>query len=365
MREDKGGELGTQEWDIQEEFLHQDSFLSWRMWLKVLGQCVLHPFTSLRLLSLFLKRLYSNPVQFAKTLGVAAKALSFLPDIEELDISIIHAPWGEYPSVAAFVMHRMCPKIGFTMSLIAYDYDSRFALVPDMVESSMRIFVNSEERKRQVIEEWPRTNQPVSCVYHGVNLVTHNIDNSIRYGIITVATLAPYKGLHILIESLNILKSRGIDVQTKIIGRDSPEDPLYSVNLRRQARKLGLVDQIEFTGPLHHEQVLQAMASAELFVLPSLYNDVLPNAIKEALSLKLPVIVTPTVGIGELIQNKQSGLIIPKNDPVALADAIDWALQKPEAMDQMAILGHSIVVDKFDIKKTSAQRSNFYEQLLT
>ena len=356
---------GTEGWNLAEKFLHQESFLSWRLWQRVLRQCVRHPATLLRLFVLFLRRLYSKPIELAKTLAATVKALSYVPIIQELGIRIIHGAWGNYCSVAAFVIHKMCPETVFTMALVAHDYDSRFALIPDMVEASKLVFVISEERKQQVIKEWPRTQQPVACVYRGVHLVTNRNEPAVRQGIITVGRLVPHKGLHVLIEALSILRARGIDFRAKFVGGDSPEDPSYSVNLRRQVTRLGLADQVEFTGPLPHDQVLQAVAAAELFVLPSLYCDVLPNTVKEALSLKVPVIVTPTVGIGELVQHKQSGLVVPKDDPVALADAIAWALQNPEEMRQMAIRGHSILADSFDIIKTSAQRSSYFEQLLT
>lgn len=333
--------------------------------MRALGQSVRHPLTLLGLLALFFRRLYSKPIHLAKTLAAAVKALSHVPIVQELQIRIIHGPWGEYPSVAAFVMHRMCPETVFTMALLAYDYDSHFPLIPDMVEASNMVFVVSEERRRQVIEEWPRAQRPVQCVYHGVELIANDIESGFRQGIITAGTLLPYKGLHVLIEALYMLQMHGKSVRAKFVGGDSPENPSYGVKVRRQVTRLGLTDQAEFTGPLPHDQVLQAIAASEIFVLPSLYNDVLPNVVKEALSLKVPVIVTPTVGIGELVQHKQSGLIVPKDDPTALADAIAWALRNPEEMREMALRGHSILAGKFDIVSTSAQRSDYNAQLLT
>jgi glycosyltransferase involved in cell wall biosynthesis len=356
---------GTEEWNLPEGYLHRQSFLSWRLWQRVLGQCVRHPLVLFGFLVLFSRRLYSKPTQLAKTLAATVKALSYVPIIQELDIRIIHGAWGQYPGVIAFVMHKMCPKAVFTIALGAYDYESHFALIPDMVEASKLVFVISEERKRQVIEEWPRTQRPVVCVYRGVQLVTDHNEHGVRRGIITVGQLASYKGLHVLIEALSTLRARGIDFQARFVGGSSSSDPSYSGKLERQVVRLGLADQIEFTGPLPHDQVLRAIDTAELFVLPSLFSDQLPNAVKEALSLRVPVIVTPTVGIDELVQNKKSGLIVPKDDPVALADAIAWALQNPEQMQQMALRGHSTLADKFDINKTSAQRSGCYEQILT
>ena len=365
LREGKDVGIGTEAWNKPEGFLHHESFLSWGMWLRVLRQCARHPLILLKLYILFLKKLYSTPVRFTKTLATTAKALAYIPIIKELDIRIIHGPWGEYPSVAAYVIHRMCPRIVFTMSLVAYDYDGRFPLIPDMVEASNLVFTISKERKIQIQKEWPRTNKPVTCVYHGVQLVmNHNEQKVFRQGIITVGQLLPYKGFHVLVDAMHLLQERGIDFRAKFIGGDSSRNPSYGVNLRRHVRRLGLTNLVEFTGPLPHDQVMQALSEAELFVLPSLYNDVLPNVVKEALSLKVPVIVTPTVGIGELVQHKQSGLIVPKDDPVALADAITWALQNPEDMRQMAFNGNSILTDRFDIAKTSVQRSNHFEQLL-
>ena len=161
-----------------------------------------------------------------------------------------------------------------------------------------------------------------------------------------------------------MLRARGVVLRAKFVGGDTLFHPLQGIKVRKQARRWGLTDQIEFMGPLPHDQVLQAVATAELSIFPSLYSDVPPNVVKEALSLKVPVIVTPTLGMGELVQHGHSGLIVPKNDPAALADAIAWALQNPKEMQRMALGGYSILANKFDIAETSVQRSDYYEQLL-
>lgn len=95
-----------------------------------------------------------------------------------------------------------------------------------------------------------------------------------------------------------------------IIGQDK-----HSARYQRLAQQLGVADRFDFLGA--QRDVRPYLAAADAFVLPTQY-DPLPNAALEALACGLPVIVTDSCGIAELIRPGESGFICPADDRPAL-----------------------------------------------
>jgi glycosyltransferase involved in cell wall biosynthesis len=82
---------------------------------------------------------------------------------------------------------------------------------------------------------------------------------------------------------------------------------------------------IEYLGRVSSFEVLRQIRLASVVVIPALFN-VFSRGLAEALVLGRPVITTDQVGASPLVQTHQCGIIIPPNDPAALAHAIDVAL---------------------------------------
>ena len=86
---------------------------------------------------------------------------------------------------------------------------------------------------------------------------------------------------------------------------------------------------IEYLGAIGSLEVIRQIRLAGVVVLPSLF-DAFSRALVEALALGRPVITTDRVGAARLVEQHQSGLVVPPNNPNALAQAID-AVLKPDA----------------------------------
>jgi glycosyltransferase involved in cell wall biosynthesis len=89
----------------------------------------------------------------------------------------------------------------------------------------------------------------------------------------------------------------------------------------RLARELGISSHCEFLGYLKPIEVAQALRDCDLLVLPSLYENC-PVAVAEALVVGRPVVVTRCGGSEEMV-NSETGIVVPVNDPGALAEAIE------------------------------------------
>jgi glycosyltransferase involved in cell wall biosynthesis len=135
--------------------------------------------------------------------------------------------------------------------------------------------------------------------------------------LLTVAAFAAKKGHAYLLEAVAEIR-RDFDVQLDLVGSGDLE-----TELRAKTRRLGIADVVRFRGELEKEEVAEAMRVADLFVLPSLYEN-LPCVLIEAMASGLPFVAT-TVGGVQGLADAGGGWLCPPGDPRALAAAIRTA----------------------------------------
>ena len=134
-------------------------------------------------------------------------------------------------------------------------------------------------------------------------------------GFITVARLVPQKGLDVLVEALPRLSGAATAWPVTLVG-DGPERDRLQV----QAQDLGVSDQLQCLG--FRSDPERFLAEAAVFVLPSRFEG-MPNALLEAMAAGLAVIVTDaSPGPLEVVEPGVSGLVVPSDDPIALAAAM-------------------------------------------
>jgi L-malate glycosyltransferase len=141
-----------------------------------------------------------------------------------------------------------------------------------------------------------------------------------------VANFLPVKAHDILVQALGRLRDQGVRL-TVVTAGDGPERP----KIEAQAKALGLgPEHIRFLG--FRTDVPDLLAAADLFVLPSRMEG-MPLSILEAMVNRLPVVSSRIGGIPEVVGEGEEGLLVPIEDPEALAAALgrlatDEALRK-------------------------------------
>jgi glycosyltransferase involved in cell wall biosynthesis len=135
--------------------------------------------------------------------------------------------------------------------------------------------------------------------------------------LLNVAALAEKKGHRHLLDALSELPGATLEV----VG-----DGELRGELERRADSLGLGDRVRFLGELPKREVAELMRAADLFVLPSLAEN-LPVVLIEAQASGLPAVATRVGGVPELVDDA-AGVLAPPSDPPALAAAIRDALSR-------------------------------------
>lgn len=136
--------------------------------------------------------------------------------------------------------------------------------------------------------------------------------------ILCAARLAPYKGVDVLLMAFALLRGRGVSARLVLAGRDQTAG-----GLRAFARRLGVTEGVEFAGNLAPRALARRLAGAAVFALPS-RRDNFPIALVDALAAGKAVVASRAGGIPELVG--RAGLLVPREDPRALADALGRVL---------------------------------------
>lgn len=166
----------------------------------------------------------------------------------------------------------------------------------------------------------------------------------------TVGRLSERKGQAVLLRAWTEIIRRHPDARLILVGEGS---------LRQQLEQSADKDTVRFLGA--RQDVPAILQTADVFVLPSL-REGFGIAAVEAMATGLPVVATAVGGLTEIIRDKEQGLLVPPDDPGALAKAVSWLFDNPEQARQLAAAGHERAKD-FSAVRTAEQLRSFYESL--
>jgi len=172
-----------------------------------------------------------------------------------------------------------------------------------------------------------------------------------------VGNLEPsqHKGFPTLLRALERLNGRRHDWRLDVIG-DGPERTAYEAS----TVELHLQEHVQFHGSRPKPVIAEMMREADLFVLPSRFDN-LPCVVVEALASGLPVVSTTVGGIPELVDD-ESGRLVPPDDPSALADAVQHMLEDLGEFDRRAI--GAAARDRYSLEVVGEQLSGIYRAAL-
>jgi glycosyltransferase involved in cell wall biosynthesis len=165
----------------------------------------------------------------------------------------------------------------------------------------------------------------------------------------TAATLDHHKGIDVLLEACALMTQ---PVRVEIFGEGPAREQLEALAARLEVAATfhGFVDSYR-----------TRIAELDLFVLPT-RGDNLPVAILEAMAHAVPVVATRVGGIPELIVDGESGILVPPDDPAALAGACERMLTSEEVRTTLAEGGARRVERCFSLPDVARRMVAVYEE---
>jgi len=167
----------------------------------------------------------------------------------------------------------------------------------------------------------------------------------------TVGRFDPIKNLPLLLLALALARQKVPKLRGLLIG-DGPE----MERLKTLTRKLGLEKTVVFTG--FRKDAVRLLQMADIFALSSL-SEGTSLALLEAMACGLPVVATAVGGNPEIVEDGKTGLLVPSEDPPALAGALWLLAENPSLREKLGQRGR----EKFEKKFLFSQMLSAYEKL--
>ena len=225
--------------------------------------------------------------------------------------------------------------------VVGYDLSAKVASASAV--ACISDFCRSQLMRHSEEDVWPR----LGLVRMSVDLERYPgraADRLARSGgplrVLFVGRLVPEKGPGLLLEALQRLVERGVDVQARIAGGGPLER-----SLKAAAARGALAGRVELVGPVSQDDMPALHAWADVFCLPSFAEGV-PVVLMEAMASELPVVTTRIAGIPELVEDGVSGVLLTPGRADLVADALA-SLSDPADRARLGAAGRRRVVEEF------------------
>ncbi len=172
-----------------------------------------------------------------------------------------------------------------------------------------------------------------------------------------IGRLVREKGVEVLIKSLTSVLPVFPNTKTVISGK-GPMLPL----LKKQAEEYGIADNVLFTGFVTDEERNRLLATADITVLPSLYEPFGIVAL-EAMATAAPLIVSDVGGLGEVVRHGCDGLKFPPGNHLALSAAINTLLADPPLRERLGRQGRERAIAAYSWQTLAKQTNQIYKKV--
>ena len=289
--------------------------------------------------------------------------------LQDERISHLHVHFANAPASVAELTHRFT---GIPYSITGHAKDIYLA-TPATLRRKIRhakFVVTCTEQNRRHLQDLSGNDTPLYCLYHGLNLdrfdhlrTSHRDKRSPIPTILSVGRFRDKKGFPTLIHACRLLATRGHRFRCRIVG----SGPLQS-NLEALIRDLHLEQVVTLVGQKTLEEVVELYHEADIFTLACQVaqdgdRDGIPNVLMEAMACRLPVVTTEISGIPELVRHDHNGLLVPQQDPEALALALAHLLDNPAIRQRLGETGRETIAQRFSSSHASHRlRSLFLDE---
>lgn len=162
--------------------------------------------------------------------------------------------------------------------------------------------------------------------------------------LVLVGRLSPRKGTDVAVAAVAELLRSGVDARLELVGEVFPGYEWYAEQLRTQVAAAGLTDRVAFAG--FRPDVWPSLAAADVVLVPSRVEPFGNVAVEGGLAGR-PVIASSVQGLTEIVEHGHTGLLVPPDDPAALADAVRQLLADWQRAGHLAARAQEQAVRRF------------------
>lgn len=181
--------------------------------------------------------------------------------------------------------------------------------------------------------------------------------------ILFLSNLIESKGVFVLLEACNILHQKGISYHCIYVGG---EGDLNAQQFQEKVKELGLSGRVVYKGKKYGIEKENAFSSADIFVFPTYYhNETFGLVNLEAMQHSLPVVSTFEGGIPDIVEDGETGFLVPQNDAKALAEKLEILIKNPELRVSMGQTGQKKYEKEFTLNTFETRLKNILNEIIT
>jgi glycosyltransferase involved in cell wall biosynthesis len=200
----------------------------------------------------------------------------------------------------------------------------------------------------------------MSRIYYGLE-PSQRIDGThgpVRPTILVLARLDPQKGQDVLIDALPRILARIPEARVLFAGH---ETGCSVASLKQRARDRGVLSHVEFLG--FRSDVRALLQGASVLALPSRWEG-FGLVLLEAMDVGRPIVASAVGAIPEVVRDREGGLLVPPDEPEALAEALITVLAEPDRAKAMGEAGRRRLIESFSERAMIEATESLYNALL-
>jgi glycosyltransferase involved in cell wall biosynthesis len=171
-----------------------------------------------------------------------------------------------------------------------------------------------------------------------------------------IGRLVPQKGVDVLIKAIPQVNTVFKNCTYLIVG-----DGSHRKNLENLVKKLN-IENVIFTGAVHHSRIPEFISASDIIVLPSLGAEGSPRILLEAMACAKPIIATNVGGIKDLIIDGKTGLLVEEGNAQKIEEMIILLLKNEKLREGIGITAYEFIKDKFTWDRVGNETLKIYNK---
>ena len=203
----------------------------------------------------------------------------------------------------------------------------------------------------------------------GINRQGYTPRRHTRSGPFTIgyfARIAPEKGLHVLADAYRRVRARAdLPGPARLVaaGYLADEHKAYLEDVRSRLREWGLESEFEYRGEVDRAQKIAFLQSLDALSVPATYNEPKGIFLLEAMANGVPVVQPRRGAFPEIVEKTGGGLIVPADNPDALADGLLSLWRDPARAAALGAAGAEGVARHYDVSRMAETAESIYQEL--
>lgn len=307
---------------------------------------------------------YQLPVHKKSFFTMARMVGRLAQIIRKEEIDIVHAR----SRVPAWIAYYACRRTHTVFVTTCHGHYSRHSF-SRVMGWGKRVIVLSTVIARHMIDDFGVSRDRIRLIPRSVDLKRFVFQSpekkrkkkELHVGII--GRITPLKGHRTFLKAMAAVARSCAGLKIWIVG-DAPESKLaYKEEIQTLSKRLGLAENTEFLGT--QRDIPAVMAHLDIMVLATKTHEAFGRVIVEAQACGVPVVATRVGGVIDIVEDGQTGLLVPAEDPEALSEAVLRLARDLPLAERLAHNAYEKVRREYGVERLVKDTLAVYREALT